>query len=237
MVTLNELAYDLLELVRPNISDDEAIDLRQIKFWIHNQRALWLRNELNRYRTIDDNIIQDLGCVELEVADRSSCADLPIDCNILRTKKEIPNTVELHNKTALTRVGPVDKTMPGYSIVEYNRAMFSGNGRFNKQQIFAFLLNNRIYLKLSPLNKDAKYLEYLNIRGVFETPTDIAVFLDAAGAPCYTDDTKYPVNRWMIDYMKDAIVKSSLIIEQQAIGDTVNDSQGLITQPVATQQK
>lgn len=236
MVTLNQLAYDLLELVRPNIADDEAIDLRQVKFWIHNQRALWLRNELNRFRTIDDNIIQDLGCVELEVADRSTCADLPIDCDILRTKKEIPNTIELHNKTALTRIGPLDKTMAPYSIVEYNRAIFSGNGRFNRQQIFAFLLNNRVYLKISPLNKDGKYLEYLNIRGVFETPTDVAGFNDPEGVPCYTDNTKYPVNRWMIDYMKDAIVKSNLILEQQAIGDTVNDSQTLIPRPQPVKQ-
>lgn len=224
MVTLNQLAYDLLELVRPEISDDEAIDLRQVKFWIHNQRALWLRNELNRFRTIDDNIIQDLGCVKLEVADRATCPDLPIDCHILRTEKEIPNTVELHNKTAITRVGPIDITAPSYSFVEYKRAIFSGNGKFNKQQIFAFLHSNRIYLKISPLNRDGKYLEYLNIRGVFETPPDVAAFIDADGIPCYSDDGKYPVNRWMIDYMKQAIVQSNLIIENAAVGDTTNDS-------------
>ena len=57
MATLNEIAYDLLSIVRPALSDDSDIDLRQIKFWIHNQRALFIRNELNRSRTIDADIV------------------------------------------------------------------------------------------------------------------------------------------------------------------------------------
>jgi hypothetical protein len=53
MVTLNQLIYDLLEIVRPNLSDDDNFDKRQIAFWIKNQRALWLRNELNKNRTVE----------------------------------------------------------------------------------------------------------------------------------------------------------------------------------------
>ena len=80
----------------------------RVYFWIKNQRALWLRNELNKNRTIDPNIVQDLGCIELELADKAECCDLEDGCKILRTNVTIPNTIELHNKTGITRVAPID---------------------------------------------------------------------------------------------------------------------------------
>ncbi len=86
MATLNEIAYDLLSIVRPQLSDDNDIDIRQIKFWIRNQRALWLRNELNRKRSIDEDVIQTL-CVDIEEVDASDCCDITIDCSVLRSKK------------------------------------------------------------------------------------------------------------------------------------------------------
>jgi hypothetical protein len=210
-MTLNELTYDLLERVRAELSDDEYIDKRQLKFWIHNQRALWLRNELNRNRTIDPNIIQNLGCVELELADASSCPGIPVGCSVLRSKQDIPNTVELHNKTLITRVGPLDKTIPDFSFVPYKQAIFSGNGRYSKMHIYAFLLHNRMYLKFDEeCNIAAKMLTHINIQGVFEDPTEVSTFNDPDGQPCYSDDTEYPMNRWMYNYIKDAILKADL---------------------------
>lgn len=223
MVTENELIYDLWEIIRPNISDDDSFDKRQLSFWIKNQRALWLRNELNKDRTIDDNIVQDLGCVELEVSDRADCCELSSGCKILRTKLTIPNTIELHNKTGLTRVAPIDKLQVPFSFVNYERAIYSGNGRFNSNQIFAFLLNNRIYLT-SKSNEVLKYITHINIRGVFEDPTEAANFSHCDGTPCYTKNSKYPVNRWMIDYMKEAILKLNISASLQAVNDDINNA-------------
>jgi hypothetical protein len=223
MVTLNELIYDLWEIIRPNISDDDPFDKRQFAFWIKNQRALWLRNELNKNRTIDDNVIQDLGCVELEVADRADCCELSSGCKILRTKLTIPNTIELHNKTGLTRVAPIDKLSVPFSFVDYERAIWSGNGRYNSSQIFAFLLNDRIYLS-SKSSTSLKYITHINVRGVFEDPTEAAAFSHCDNTPCYTDDSAYPVNSWMIDYMKEAILKLNVGMALQAVNDTTNNA-------------
>jgi len=41
MITLNKLIFDLWELVRPNLSDDDNFDKRQLAFWIQTQRALY----------------------------------------------------------------------------------------------------------------------------------------------------------------------------------------------------
>lgn len=223
MVTLNKLVYDLWEIIRPNISDDDSFDKRQLEFWVHNQRALWLRNELNKNRTIDDNVIQDLGCVELEVTDRAECCELSSGCKVLRTKLTLPNTIELHNKTGITRVAPINKLDVPFSFVSYERAIHSGNGRFNSKHIFAFLLNDRVYLT----SKDpqlAKYITHINIRGVFEDPTEASNFSHCDGTSCYTKDSKYPVNRWMIDYMKEAILKLNIAASLQAVTDNTNNA-------------
>ena len=229
MITLNKLTYDLLELIRGNITDDDELDLRQIEYWIHNQRALWLKNEMSRFRSIDDDLVQDLGCVEIELADASSCTAFPVGCSILRTKKIIPDTIDLHHKSAITRVGPVNSVQRAFSFVPYNRAIFSGNGRFSKETVYAFLLNDRMYLRFNDNNELAKSLTEINIRGVFEEPTEVADFTNPDGTPCYSKNSKYPVSRSMINYMKAEIVKSDLRFKLMAPSDSVNDGDGKVT--------
>lgn len=223
MITLNELTYDILETVRNHrIVDDLDIDERQVHYLIHNQRALWIRRELNQPgRNLDPNLIQDLGCVDLEIADRSECPDMPIGCSILRTKCTIPTTIELHDKPAITRVGPVDRLGENYSFVPYHQAVYSGNGKFNQRAIFAFLHNNRIYIKASGLAGQA--LEKINIRGVFEDPTNVDCFCNCDGSVCYSNDEKYPLNRWMVPFIKDPIIKQ-FMLSQQMPEDNANDS-------------
>jgi len=223
MATLNQLVYDIWEIARPRISDDDNFDKRQFEFWIKNTRALLLRNELNKNRTIDPNLIQDLGCVELELADAADCCEITDGCKILRTKLEIPNTIELHNKTGITRVAPVNKLTVPFNFVDYERAIYSGNGRFNSNQVFAFLLNDRIYLKVN--NTDiAKYLTHINVRGVFEDPKEAAKFHHCSGDPCYTGSSEYPVNSWMIETMKQMILQVDLATSLQAVEDSTNNA-------------
>jgi len=39
-MTLNELAYQTIEAIRPEFHDDDAVDLRLVKELIHNQRSI-----------------------------------------------------------------------------------------------------------------------------------------------------------------------------------------------------
>lgn len=230
MVTLNKLTYDLLELIRSEISDDESLDIRQVEYWIHNQRALWLKNEMNKFRSIDDDIIQDLGCVELEVVDAADCPAHLVGCSLLRTKCKLPDTIDLHHTTAITRVGPLHKVDRPYSFVSYKRAIFSGNNSLNEKTIYAFLLNDYIYLKFNDKNFYAKMLTHVNVMGVFEDPTAAATFCDEDGKPCYSPESKYPVSRSLINYMKAEIIKSDLRFKLNPPGDSSNNADGKITQ-------
>lgn len=223
MVTFNQLIYDLWEIIEPTISDDSNFDKRQLAFWIKNQRANLIRNELNKNRTIDDDIIQDLGCIGLEVADAADCCSETDGCKVLRTVQKIPNAIELHNKPAITRVAPINKLDIPFNFVDYERAIYSGNGRFNSKQIFAFLLNGYIYIKSKDMSI-TKYLTDINVRGVFEDPEDATKFVDCDNQPCFSYDSEFPIKRWMVDFMKSNILQLNIIPATQAVDDGTNNA-------------
>jgi hypothetical protein len=237
MATLNEIAYDLLSIVRPHLSDDSDIDLRQIKFWINNQRALWVRNEVNKKRSVDNDLIQTI-CAELEEVDASDCCDAPIKCDkVMRMKEELPPTIELHMKEAIFRVAGINKLKKPFSYVDYNRIPWVGNGRFNTDNVYAFLHDKRIHI-FSPSNQEYRFMEKISVRAVFENPEDAALFNPCSDTPCYTDDTEYPIKTWMLPALKEAILKSNLMVQAQAetVADTTNNSDSDLEANVKSQR-
>lgn len=224
MMTLNKLVFDILETVKSNkVNDDVDIDERQIENSINIQRALWIRNEYNKNgRVIDPDVIQNLQCVELEVVDRSACpCTIPVDCSMLRTKQLIPVTIELHNKPAITKIGPVDRLDEFYSFVPYHQVIFSGNGKFNTEAVFAFAYDGRIYFKAKKAK--SRMLKYVNIMGVFEDPSEVAAFTACDGTTCFSKDGKYPVKAWMWPMMKEYILKE-YITSMQMPEDNSNNA-------------
>ena len=223
-VTLNKLAYDLLLTVRGGtLSDDENIDLRQVKYWINNHRAFLIKNSF-KGREISDNVIQDLGCVELERADPAECCGYDTGCTVFRTKLEIPNPVKLNSGDAITHVGWVDKMAVPLTYVSYERAIYSGNGAFNGNLVYAFMLNSHIYLKMRNTSISYKGLKYINIRGVFQTPEEVANFNHCSGESCYTDDDNYPVDSSMVSAIKELALTKDFRIIANAPQDIANDA-------------
>jgi hypothetical protein len=224
MATLNEIVYDILEDVRSNaVSDDLDIDERLVIYKLNVQRALQLRNEFNKPgRTLDSFLVQSLGCVELVTADSSECPDIPSGCTILKTKCTIPKTIELHHKTAITKVGPVDKLSYFFSYIPYQQAPFSGEGKFSKDVVYAFLYEDRMYFKVT--GTIAKFLTRVNIMGVFEDPTKVEEFCTTNGESCFSKDDQYPVNDWMIPYIKEQVVRE-LVMSLQMPEDNINDGE------------
>lgn len=226
MNTLNQLAYSILDVVKPKASITEPITLEGIKYHIKNTRALLIRNEINKMRSVDPEIIQDLGCVSVIAVDRAECCDLDIGCNFLRTTLKIPGFIELHQKPLLTRVGPIDKINRPYQLISYERIPFEFYNKFTKSQIKAFLMNNNDYLYLA-IDKDnilSKSLTKINIQGVFEDPTDVQRFQTCSGTVCYSDDSTFPMKQWMANGVKDIVIKMYIAPESTRPIDTTNDA-------------
>lgn len=210
MTTLNQICFDLWNHIRGNISDDDTMDIRMLKYFVHNQRSIWIRNNLNKNRDVDDNIVQDLGAVPIEIVDRQLDNVYIQDKKILRTVSKIPVAIELNSNTALTRIGSLDIRERPFQFIDYSRLPYIGKGKFNSKEIFTFLLNGYIYIVTDCNNPLGKVIKYINIRGVFENPEEVASFTNELGVSCYSDDSPYPINKWMIPFMKAEILKLDL---------------------------
>jgi hypothetical protein len=220
-ITLDQLAENILSIARVRRVDDELPTLEQVKMWINDYRSIFIRNELNKHRAIDDDYIQDLGCVKLIQTDPSDCG---VGCVILRTENKIPKFVITHSGLAITRVGPVDHTRENYTLIPFDQIPFAGSGRFAARQTFAYYLNGYIYIRFKSPKLLQKNLKYINIRGVFEDPAEVAEFTDVDGNVCYCEDTTfYPVKKWMSTAIMNIILQERFGIIDQTPRDTIND--------------
>lgn len=225
-VTLNQIAYGLFEEVRMKLDDDSDISLDQIKDMIHDVRATLLKQKFDRnLRVIDDVYTQPLGALEIEAVDSSLHSNISSGRYMFRTIREIPPTVERRNyEGTITRVGPADQLATKYNVVSYDRALWSGNGRFNKDQIFAFLKGGKIYL-ISNSGAYHKAVQFIEVNGVFQNPEQAAKFADVSGSSLSFPDKAYPISRSMRTMIESIILKERLGIKAQAQEDKVNDGE------------
>ena len=213
-LTLDAMAYDLWMTIRSGrIVDDDDLDLRQIKFWIRNNRAVWIKNELGKGNSISQRFIQDMGCVTLVRNDIGICSD--IGCTILRTSTTVPNTIEHKGAPTLTRVGPAVTTEGTFTIIPYERVPYVGNGRFNSNAIYAFWKDGYVYLVTNSPSLNYTGMKKINIRGVFADPEAV---------PGYDSTKDYPITEALWVYLKDIVMKSDVTMFLSTIGDVVNDA-------------
>jgi len=225
-VTLNQIAYGLFEDLRGRISDDSNISIDEIKDAIHDARATLLKQKFDKNaRVIDDVFTQSLGALEIESVDSSAHSSITSGRYMFRTVKEIPQTIERRNyEGTFTRIGPADKLATKYNLVSYARALYSGNGRFNKDQVFCFLRDNKIYL-ISNSGAYHKTVQFIDVEGVFQNPAQVAIFKDVSGSSLTFPDERYPISRNMRATIEKMIFKDKFGIEAQAPSDKLNDGE------------
>lgn len=222
-ITLNQIAYNILESVRGKIKDDENISLRQIKEMVNDARALLLRRKFAKdpWR-IDDIYVQEFTA-EIEEIDSSEVAAVASGKSMYRTVLEIPSTVDRSgSEGTLLRVGPADSLNERYTLISHERALWAGNGKFNADSIFTFIKNRKVYV-ISKTGTYSEGVKYIAVRGVFENPTEVAQFKDSDGESFYSDDDQYPVSSTLVGAIEEMVVKMLIQTKVQAEQDNVND--------------
>jgi hypothetical protein len=222
MVTKNKLIFDILNIARGGQqSDDEPFSEEQVSFWIDNTRNLLIRRDLEKSRTINPDLVQTI-CAEVIEVDGSECGCVIADCTIFRIKDRLPTTVELYTKNLILRVGPVIVGSTPFSIISYNQAPFAGNNKWTKKITKTFLHNGYIYLIVNNINQSL--LTHITIDAIFEYPEEASKYSDCNDEPCYTNDSRYPISGWMIEPLKDMIMKNDLKIGLAAPSDKSNNA-------------
>ena len=207
MITLNQLSYSLLEQVRGGLlSDDEAINLRLVRWWVHNVRAMLIRQDIDKGRSISNNILQELACIDVAVVEAHTCpCPVTWDCTIVRTVRKIPKPIETAQKDLIIKVSPIGVTSRPFTIINQFRATWAGNNRFSRLSPKAFYRDGYIWIINAPQG-----IKKITIQGVFENPEELAGYVNCSAQPCFTLDDSYPVSNWMIPAIEKIIKETNL---------------------------
>ena len=230
-MTLNEIAYNILNLVRAGRSNnDDSISLEQIKFNILHYRAMFIRRDFARNGKITRHLEQDLKCLPLETVDTNKCCSgFNMGCNISKTIMPIPKTVRFNFKEAITFVGLPDG-MERIQLIEPYMAKLSSYAKYTGSNRKAFMIEDFMYI----LN--AEGMTNINVRGVFEDPRDLAIF-DCDGEDCYNDNSEFPLPMDMLQLITTGMAQGELQLLAGSFNDSLGDrSQDKPTAPPTKQE-
>lgn len=225
MAKFNEIIYDIREHLKER-SDDSEVDDRHLMYLVNTKRAKYLRQDLNNFQKATDLSIQQTLCSELIEVDADHCGvDLHCD-KVLRTVKPLPKAIELHTKPAILKVKPTNIIAAPFNFISREKVPYISDSPF-KNSVYAFLdLDNNIYFTSG--SNAYKFLECINVTGVFENPLDLKEYSNCCGcdtsSTCFDEmESEYPLQPHYIDLIKMEIVRdlAQLINLPE---DKINDS-------------
>ena len=222
MATIKEIVYDLKNIIRGGIqSDDEIISDRQIEFQVNSLRAQYIRQDVNKRRSISDNIKQIIHCLEMEQVPASVCG-LPGDEIVVRSKGKIPNAIETAHQDLITAIGPSGVLSTNFHMIPYNRAPWARNNRYTKRMTFAFLLDSFVYV----IGPNSNMLETIKVEGVWQNPREISNYrLHDNETLSYDPETEeYPISTSMLDLIKQNMLAVNMQPLIQMPTDTTNNA-------------
>ena len=227
---INELK---LELAKNDKLDSGFLDNRILYQIINEQRAIFIKNELNKGRSIEDNIKQTINGLKLIPVEASTFAPVSSNIRLLRTELKIPKTIELHHKDLITIVRNSSMSSIKYNYIHRDKFSFSGNGRFNTKDIYCTLYGGHIWIKLKKENPKISLLTYISVEGVFEDPRLVYYLSNNGRYESYYGSTgkndvfaeEYPLSLAMWTYIKGTIINMELQLLTNIKGiNTINNN-------------
>jgi hypothetical protein len=231
-MSLNRLVYDLIELYRSNYKVTDSLDERNFAAWIQDTRAMLIKQRMDKPMVIPDEAwVQDLGAIEMEPVDSSVHGET--GKYILRSKEQIPLTIHYRGEPGgFTRLGPADRLNINYRIVTQERALTSGNGKFNQNQVYAFMDGN--YIVLISKSNIHKSIKYIHAKGLFNNPIEAYEFVH--GVDMYDWDMYYPMSNALVNDMKKIVVSENFQLVMVPMDDKTSNSIDNIANPSPEQE-
>lgn len=214
--TLNQIIDDiLLELRNSSVAESEHLSRIQIEMWIHNYRALLIKQDIDKGRDINPMYVQTLKCIHIS---RQEC--IPGHFEYI-SDIELPKLVDFHFRTGLVSV----KDMFGNLIQlgSESKMKYQKYRKYTCKDYIAYLKDNHIYVE-----GGNNQLEYIEADVILENPAD--------ANECFDPDQPYPAPAHMIPTIKDMIFSKELNIMPKMPTDTTNNSKDDL-QNIYTQQQ
>ena len=223
-VTLNTIITDLLSVIRgANVTRSEPISKRQIEAWVHQYRALLIKQDMDKGKMPNPDYIQEIPALKLEVVDRTDGTILESEAYLLRTVLAVPKTIDLNFKPGFMYIGTLDGVE--IQFTPESRVTWQKYKKYTKNYNLAFLRNERLHMY------NVEPIQYLTVRGIFEVPTEVSNFVNSNSDVTTADlDTPYPIPINIIPTLKEMILKNELGITAVSPTDNSNDSKHNVEQ-------
>lgn len=202
--TLSNIIDDILLIARNNsISESEHLSRYQIEMWVHQYRALLIKQDIDKGRDINPMYVQTIRCIHLE---RKECIPGHF---VYVSDITLPKLIDFHFRTGLISV----KDMYGNLIQlgSESKMKLQKYRKYTCKDYIAYLKDSRIYVE-----GGNNQLEYIDADVILENPAD--------ANECFDPDEPYPAPAHMIPTIKNLIFSKELNVMPKMPTDTTNNS-------------
>lgn len=204
-MTAQELIYALREKLKEYV-DDTRFTNDFLLFLIDMKRTTFIQQKYNNIqRSVNEQLVQTfvLDVVESDVSD--SPTTNPLDETIMKSTVKVPSIITLHHRNLVERIATHGKLDRPVNIVSRKRFIYSGNGDFDQDQIFATIDGDNYLLLKSNNDEDFTY-EKISISAVLERPLDV-LGVDSINNGQKLSTFIYPISREIADIVINSIVQ------------------------------
>jgi hypothetical protein len=203
MATLNEIAYNIKNIVEGGVgSDDSDLSTRQIKHLIHVKRAELLLKYTDNGRKTSESIYQ---------IDKLTPSPLGV---------EYKPVLGFNNNRAIRSIAlrestDVESSMELLPIVQDHDRMFIQSSRFmrNVTKKYASIQDNKIFVFEGDSLVSGGTLE---VKAIYSNPTDISTYVD--------DDTSdYPIPEELLSVLTQEIISKEVSLLYNLSANTPNN--------------
>lgn len=207
-MTLDGYIYEIRALVPKDWID---VDHRHIIRFMDLQRATWLKNELNNNRISSDKLSQKIN-IKMNLVERSEIEGVKSNSVILKSNVDIPTTILQYYKDSILSIHNADRLGEDYNYVTREEAIYSGNGKLNCNDVFAFIYKKRLYIKTQKSNPKIRLINNVVLEGLFENPVQVERDYVFKGEYFDFMNMEYPIHEALWTYMKEKVIQNGSIL-------------------------
>ena len=206
--SLNTIIDDiLLEYRNSNITESEKLSRLQVEQWIHNYRAILIKQDIDKGRDVNPAYTQTIS--------------IPVTGSNGKyvATNELPKLLDFHFRTGIVSIR--DNSGRLIQLGSRLKSELQPDRQYAINDPIAYISNNIIHI-----NNSSTDITSIEVDAILEDPTTIS--------NNYDPNSSYPISANMIPAIKDLIFTKELYIMPQEIVDTTNDSDDDTVNKVST---
>jgi hypothetical protein len=223
-VTQEQVVFDLKELLKKYNSDTDYAD-RHLLYLYNLKRAKFLRQLYDDQTRAFDNITMQSFVLNFVETDKG-LGGMQAGCTVMKSTKPIPQLLEVKNRTTLVSVQPAIVTSKTFKVIEFNQLGLILDRPFANGIYAGVDVDNYVYLVCK--SDEHKLIDCLYFTAILEDPTELETYSascsgTSASKPCIKEDTPYPAQSFLIDLIRDELVKLLITTKEEAKEDKKNN--------------